>query len=155
MDSTRRRPDTAATPFEDGCRTAFATCRVQNLVKQIAVPENAHVQVGIRARHGIAVGVDDLVARQSDDTRRDATALTARHFIGEIACQSAAIVTTVGLAVVHIACSGIPIAIALRTFLTSKLLQSPAIGIEVAHMLCITVSQSSSAESHAVVVDNH
>ena len=155
MNGTLAGPDAAAAPLHDSSSTALTASRVQYLVEQVAVPVDAVVQIGIRARHGIAVGIDDLVARQSNHARRDRTALTAGDSVVEVASQRTTVVAAVALAIIHLTRRSIPVAIALRAFLTGELLQTPAVGIQVATVLGIAMTEPGGRETVARIVENH
>ena len=97
-----------------------------------------------------------MIGRDSTDgrvvTRRaDGTG----HLVGEVAHHRAAVVAAAREPIIDLAGGSVAIVIGGRVLVAGKDFLSVAIGIEVAHMLGVAMSEAGSTESLAVVVDDH
>ena len=130
----------AIAPLGDLDRALHAG-RVHDLVAEVAVPVDAVVQVA-PSHVGVAVGIDDLVGRESYDAGGDGASLAAGNVVGEVAGEAAAVVGAWRGLIVDLARGGVVVAVVRhgQTLETGELLQSPAVGVEVAAVLCVAVA---------------
>ena len=78
-------------------------------------------------------------------------------FVGEVCCDGTSVIASSSMLEIDLAGCGIAVVESvIRSFLqASHELQSFAIGIEIAHMLCVSMSKSRSGKTFSVIINHH
>ena len=144
---TREVGNDTASIFDNDTLRVIASRTVERLLAEVAVPVDAEV-LGDMVLRALGDGTDEVgVAGRN--------ALTAGELVGEVAHDGTSVVIASREPVENLAGGGITEVVAGVVFVASEELLSVAVGVEVAHMLGIAVSQSGGGQSLAVVVDGH
>ena len=110
---------------------------------------------GVVGVAGSGTALDHLVGNGRDESRLRGAAQRAGELVAEVAAEGAAVVARRLQAVVYLARRRIPIGTRGFIFITRELLLTMTVGVEVAAVLGVAVTQAGGAETLSVVVDNH
>ena len=137
---TREVGNDTASIFDNDTLRVIASRTVERLLAEVAVPVDAEVLGDMVLR---ALG-EPTVGDGTDEVGvAGRNALTAGELVGEVAHDGTSVVIASREPVENLAGGGITEVVAGVVFVASEELLSVAVGVEVAHMLRIAVSQSS------------
>ena len=143
--------DEALAIFIDATGGVLAVGIVEALFEQVAVPIDAHVvgQTRLGESCNVVIGdaADGVVVRRETHGSGDV--------VGEVACHAASVIAAACLAIVDLAGGGVAIVVGRLVFVAGIDFMSVHIGVEVAVVLGIAVTESRGGESVSVVVDDH
>ena len=124
--------------------------RVEYLFAKIAIPVNATVEVE-------AIGTrDHLIGHEADSAAAaHGGSLRAGVFVGKVTSQCTSIVASAFGAEIYLRGCSVAVVVAGMVLKAGKLLQSPAVGIEVGAMLCVAMAQAGGGEPLSVVINDH
>ena len=129
---------------------AFRPVAVQGLRAEVAVPVNPEIVV-----NALRAAVQDFVRHGAEQPHAGCHGLASRILVGEVAGHRTPAVAPVMVHVVNLAGGGVTVVRPLRVLVAGENLLPLAVGVEVAAMLGVAVSQPRGGEPLAVVVDDH
>ena len=142
--------DLPAVGFHHAAGPFAAAGPVEALLQQVTVPVDAEI-VG-ESRWSPR---DRLVGHSRDDARLRGMTDASRVVVGEIAAESASVIRGRLQPIIDFRRCGVAVVHGRMIFVASENLLSVSVGVEVAAVLCVAMSQSCGRESLSVVIDHH
>ena len=149
---TREGGNGSLTIFIYGTLGILAIGIVEALLAEVTIPVKSHVVGKSRSGGTFQCLTGDTTDKPGVSCRKS---LCTREVVREVAHGTTAVVIACAIAVENLSCSGIAQVISRMVFIASKELLSVAIGVKVAHMLRVSMSQACGGKSFTIVVDGH